>query len=617
MRILIAEDEAIVARDIADLVEEFGHSVVGIVDMAADALDAVSDLRPDLVLLDIHLRGETDGIAVGQIMRERFQVPVIYLTAHADTETVTRAVATAPFGYLVKPFDEQVLRITIAVAHHKHQIEAQLRDSEQRFATTLRSIGDGVVVTDTAGRVTFVNARAALLIGLAPEQVMGKLLSEALILLDATTRRPIAELSAQALQISALTPPAGPVMLIGHDGQTWPVEYSATPIRDDRETPTGVVVVLHEISARVKVEAALQAANTELRSVVVALEQRTEQIAALSALGGALLRCTVIEESYAVIVEAGRRLFPDADGALYIERAHPPTVEAVACWGANTPSPMAFHPQACWVLGHGGVADAEAERVCMCTTGSPHALQDILCVPLVVDGSVREVLHLRLPRIADSVAAPAVRADRAQLAGALAEQAALGLANVQMRAALREQAIRDPLTGLFNRRYLEETLAREQRRAARSHHPIGLIMLDIDYFKQINDTWGHAAGDVVLCALSRLLMTIVRAEDIVCRAGGEEFVIVLPSASEAVTCARAELIRAQVQALHVVHDGQQLPPITISAGVAMIVDQLVEVAAALQRADDALYRAKREGRNRVVVGTTAHSDHVEYARPRR
>ena len=593
MRILIAEDEAIVARDIADLVEEFGHSVVGIVDMAADALDAVADLRPDLVLLDIHLRGETDGIGVGQIMRERFQVLVIYLTAHADTATVTRAVATAPFGYLVKPFDEQVLRSTIAVAHHKHQIEAQLRDSEQRFATTLRSIGDGVVVTDTAGRVTFVNARAALLIGLAPEAVMGKLLSEALILLDATTRRPIAELSAQALQISALSPPAGPIMLIGHDGQTWPVECSATPIRDDRETLTGMVVVLHEISARVKAEAALLAANTELRSVVVTLQQRTEQIATLSALGGALLRCTVIEESYAVIVEAGRRLFPDADGALYIERAQPPTVGAVACWGATTPSPMAFQPQACWVLGHGGVADAEAEHGCMCTTGSPHALQHTLCVPLVVDGSVRGVLQLRLPRIADPVTASAVRADRAQLAGALAEQAALGLANVQMRVALREQAIRDPLTGLFNRRYL------------------------IDYFKRVNDTWGHAAGDVVLSALSRLLMTIVRAEDIVCRAGGEEFVIVLPSASEAVTCARAEVIRAQVQALRISYEHQQLPPITISAGVAMIVDQLVDAAAALQRADDALYRAKREGRNRVVVGTTAYSDHVEYARPRR
>ena len=210
-----------------------------------------------------------------------------------------------------------------------------------------------------------------------------------------------------------------------------------------------------------------------------------------------------------------------------------------------------------------------------------------------MDGSVRGVLQLRLPRIADPVTASAVRADRAQLAGALAEQAALGLANVQMRVALREQAIRDPLTGLFNRRYL------------------------IDYFKRVNDTWGHAAGDVVLSALSRLLMTIVRAEDIVCRAGGEEFVIVLPSASEAVTCARAEVIRAQVQALRISYEHQQLPPITISAGVAMIVDQLVDAAAALQRADDALYRAKREGRNRVVVGTTAYSDHVEYARPRR
>jgi GGDEF domain-containing protein len=129
----------------------------------------------------------------------------------------------------------------------------------------------------------------------------------------------------------------------------------------------------------------------------------------------------------------------------------------------------------------------------------------------VTDTITNGVLHLRLPHITDPLSLATIYATHKQLAVALAEQAALGLANISMRIALSEQVVRDPLTGLFNRRYLEETLAREQHRAARQRHPIGIIFLDIDHFKHVNDTWGHAAGDIVLRAVSRLLLANVRA----------------------------------------------------------------------------------------------------------
>jgi diguanylate cyclase (GGDEF)-like protein len=190
---------------------------------------------------------------------------------------------------------------------------------------------------------------------------------------------------------------------------------------------------------------------------------------------------------------------------------------------------------------------------------------------------------------------------RSRLALAVAEHAALGLANIRLRETLREQAIRDPLTGLYNRRYLEATLERELRRAARNRHPVGIIVLDIDHFKHYNDTYGHDAGDTVLRALGIFLLGSVRADDIVCRYGGEEFVLVLPSAPQAAALARAEQICRGVRALRVSHQERSLGPITVSLGITTMPEDELSFAAALARADAALYAAKRGGRDRAVL----------------
>lgn len=168
-------------------------------------------------------------------------------------------------------------------------------------------------------------------------------------------------------------------------------------------------------------------------------------------------------------------------------------------------------------------------------------------------------------------------------------------------ARFREDAIRDHLTGLFNRRYLEETLEREVRRVVRRGRPLGLIMLDIDHFKRFNDAFGHAAGDALLHELGALLKRLIRDADIACRYGGEEFLLILPEASLAATCERAELVRDQVNRLRVDRNGQMLDAVTVSLGVALSPDHGSTAETALKAADTALYRAKREGRDRVVV----------------
>jgi len=165
---------------------------------------------------------------------------------------------------------------------------------------------------------------------------------------------------------------------------------------------------------------------------------------------------------------------------------------------------------------------------------------------------------------------------------------------VKSEARLREQSVRDHLTGLFNRRYMEETLERELLRASRKELSLGVIMLDVDNFKRLNDTWGHAAGDAVLRELGRLLLGHVRGEDIPCRYGGDEFIIVLPDASRDMTRERAERLCEHARHLHIQFNGQRLPAVTLSFGVAVFPEDGATSDAVLRAADNALYRAKRQ-----------------------
>jgi len=187
------------------------------------------------------------------------------------------------------------------------------------------------------------------------------------------------------------------------------------------------------------------------------------------------------------------------------------------------------------------------------------------------------------------------------LAVTVGDHISLALANIRLRETLRHQVIHDVLTGLFNRRYLEETLEREISRGRRKGASLGLIMLDLDYFKHFNDTYGHEAGDNLLRALGKFLGSIVRKEDVACRYGGEEFVLILPEASQEIVRQRAEDIRREFPKLPVMHRGQMLESVTVSLGVAMFPDHGATGQDVLRAADDAMYRAKAQGRNRVVV----------------
>jgi diguanylate cyclase (GGDEF)-like protein len=199
-------------------------------------------------------------------------------------------------------------------------------------------------------------------------------------------------------------------------------------------------------------------------------------------------------------------------------------------------------------------------------------------------------------------------AEQRRLGLICAEQISLAIANVKLRDELRDQSIRDPLTGLYNRRYMMETCGREFSRAARAGQKVSVLSLDIDHFKKYNDNHGHDAGDMVLRAVGNCLESLFRNEDVPCRFGGEEFVVLLPGADASDAVHRAEQLRSRVEALVVRYLEKSLPTITVSIGVAAFPEAGEYPEAVLKAADEALYRAKENGRNRVELSQTPAAD---------
>jgi diguanylate cyclase (GGDEF)-like protein len=218
-------------------------------------------------------------------------------------------------------------------------------------------------------------------------------------------------------------------------------------------------------------------------------------------------------------------------------------------------------------------------------------------VPLAVQGEILGLLCL----IGAATREDELQTSQQQLAVTAGETIKLSLSNLRLREKLREEAIHDILTGVFNRRYLEETLPRELYHAQRRNSPLCVAMLDLDHFKRFNDTFGHSAGDALLRELGQILRVNLRKSDISCRYGGEEFVLVLPDSSLEDTRQRIEQISVLVKNLQVWHRNKQLGTITMSVGIAVSPEHGSTASELLRAADNALYAAKQAGRDRVVV----------------
>ncbi len=263
-RILIVEDENIVAFNIQTRLQALGYSVTAIISSGESALQKVAETRPDLVLMDIKLKGMVDGIQAAAQIRRHFQIPVVYLTAYTDEETLNRAKVTEPYGYILKPFEARELGTTIEMALYKHQIEQQLREREQWLTTTLKSIGDAVITTDSQGLITFMNPVAEALTRWNSEEVLGNDLSCVFHAINEKTRKTIENPVKLVLQEGVTLGLENHTLLITKDGSEIPIDDSAAPIKNESGNILGAVLVFHDITERQQIQALLEKANEEL-----------------------------------------------------------------------------------------------------------------------------------------------------------------------------------------------------------------------------------------------------------------------------------------------------------------------------------------------------------------
>jgi diguanylate cyclase (GGDEF)-like protein/PAS domain S-box-containing protein len=382
------------------------------------------------------------------------------------------------------------------------------------------------------------------------------------------------------------------------DGTIAPFSLSIRLFRDGGGKGTGSVCVARDLSEIRKSLAEVSLMNARLKGLVEEADKRNRELTLVNSMAEKLQSCLSLDEAYPLIAQYAQDIFPLTSGALFIPCPTSAMVEAVSTWGAGLAGEPAFPPSDCWALRRGRInigGNPRRELRCRHLRGAhPEAN---LCLPLLAQDETIGLLHIQgLKDITPEQAEPLKT-----LSVSVGDHISLALANIRLRETLRYQVVHDALTGLFNRRYLEETLEREIYRGRRKGASLGIIMLDLDHFKRFNDTYGHEAGDNLLRTLGNFLGEHVRREDIACRYGGEEFVLILAEASQAIVLQRAEDIRREFPQVPVVYRGQVLESVTVSVGVAMFPEHGATGRDVLRAADDAMYRAKGQGRNRVVM----------------
>ena len=360
-----------------------------------------------------------------------------------------------------------------------------------------------------------------------------------------------------------------------------------------------------EIDERRRAETERQQANERLTLLLAEMEEKGRQSALIKQMSTLLQTCSTTAEAFQVVRDFAARVFPRDSGALCLLNPSLALMEAAATWGPEPVNIATFGPEDCWALRTGQVHTSGPEGLtlqCGHAAGAPGG--SYVCVPMVAHYEALGLLHVR--GAAEEAQLPHLERLRAQqerqrLAVDFAADIALALANLRLRETLRTQSTRDPLTGLFNRRYLTESLDREVRRADRNTRPLGVVMLDLDQFKPFNDLHGHEAGDALLRAFGRFIQKNTRGEDIACRYGGDEFVILLVDADLDVARRRAEELRDGFRKMVVRHLDHKLEAVSFSMGVAGFPIHGLTSEDLLAAADEALYDAKAEGRNRVCI----------------
>lgn len=556
-RLLVVEDESIVAMDIAEQLGELGYEVCGIADNGNDAIRMVEQYRPDLVLMDVVIKGDMDGVETAQHLSRGFGCPVVFLTAYSDARTVSRAAEVAPYGYITKPFQAKELRAAVQVALYKSRLEAKLRESEQWFAATLRCVGDCVIATDPDGNIRFMNLAAERLLGWRLDDAIGRKIEEILPLHAADSGSPLESPAYRALRTDSVVGIEFGSHTLARDGRIIPIDDSAAPIRGDRGETLGIVVAFRDVTERVALEQSLRHSEGRFRS---AFDFAPVGMALIS-LSGRFLQvnaalCKLLGYSEAQLLSFDQlALTHDADVASEAERLRMLTGDVMV----STQFEKRYR------------RENGSYIWCLVSVSVLANVDDSFCYLYQIhDLTERKESELKLARLAHY----------------------------------------DTLTGLVNRARLWEEAELLLRIATRNGGRVAVIFMDLDHFKQINDSLGHEAGDELLKEVARRLKSSIRASDCVARFGGDEFVMLLPTIASAEDVA-AVTSKIKKQFERSVRLGNRDVTVGISVGVSLFPEDGEDAKTLLRCADSALYHAKSLGRNNVQFYSSELTQRVE------
>jgi diguanylate cyclase (GGDEF)-like protein/PAS domain S-box-containing protein len=548
--------------------------------------------QPHLILLDVMMPG-IDGFETCRRLKAdttTHNIPVLFMTVADDLDNKMRGFAAGGVDYISKPVqvEEMLARVTSHLTIQRTQ--ESLRHSEARYRALVDYSLQGVLVFQD-GRAVFANPAAVSLTGYTIEELLSMSPDDIDTMIYPDDQPMVMRYRQMRLQ-GKPAPPRYEFRAVRKDGSIRWIESFNVLI--EYQGRTAVQMTYIDITERKQAEERIKQINADLARSAADMGRLTQMS---STLQQAPSQQAVIEASIPFL----RDLFSEQSGALYLVTTDTAMLQQVAVWNETRTMPDMLRLNECRAIsGH------QEERHALLTpeAGLGSELCELqsdglpcCCVPLTREDTPLGVLHIH--QLANS---PCPFHDQQILLATMAaDLIGLALSNIQLREHLQEQSIRDTLTGLYNRRYLNETLARELQHSTRHQQAVSIIMMDIDHFKRINDTYGHQIGDAVLSKLGTFLQERSRRGDLVCRYGGEEMVLVLPNTSLEQAATYAEQLRQSVQHLGGEYAGRPLPHFTVSIGVAASPKHGHSVDTLISTADQALYQAKAAGRNQIWV----------------
>lgn len=650
-RIFIVEDASIVALDLQRSLLNMGYDVLGMASSGEEAVPRILEARPDLVLMDIKLKGVLDGIETAAMVHSHLEIPVVYLTAYSDGETLDRAKITDPFGYIIKPFDERELNTAIEMALYKHAINKKLKESEKWLATTMNSIGDAVIATDETGRVTFLNPIAERLTGWSQMEAYRKPLAEVFHIISETTGERVNSPVEKVLEMGTVEGLADHTLLIHKDGHPIPIDDSAAPIKDEAGHIIGVVLIFRDITERRQTERELEKSEARYRSI---MEQSVEGIYLLDAEKKTVLEAnaafaqmvgyeldelvglpvyqlldhqedSVDQRLTQLVIEEravrDERRYRRKDGTLIELQVS----ASIITYGERRVICTLTHDISERKRAEESLRESE-RRFRLLFQAIPDlmlridAQGNVLDVkpaldfdsPLVFKNMKGAYLYTALPEhchhdfsllIERALALEEIQIYEYQFSaengGPEREVRVVPIAPGEVLLIIRDITERKKMERQLQYLSLHDPLTGIYNRTyfeeeihrleTMGQVKIGIIICDLDGLKLVNDTLGHERGDTLLKAAATAIKKSIRQSDFVARIGGDEFAILIHDNDPKTVEAVCNRIREHV--IRYNQDHSELP-LSISFGFAVNSSESLNIPSVFKEADDNMYREK-------------------------